>query len=473
MDSKDLSLILTRVCGIQGGKPLLLGVSGGADSLCLLSLLSSLDWQIYAAYYDHKIRPESGQDGLAVAQFAARLGCDFILGEGDVRGKAAREGMSLEAAARKARYTFLFEEARRIGAEAVVVGHTADDQVETILLHLLRGSGLDGLKGMSYRTMLPEYSSEIPLVRPLLGTWRVETAAYCAEHGLQPVEDTSNREIRYLRNRVRLELIPQLETYNPEIKKRLWALGQVAQTSLSGIDEITDWAYRRCLIAESQYFPLALSSQELLELNDGWLSRVIRAGAARIRAESSDLDYRAVKRALQLLRRPDPVGQVDLTAHLVLVRVHGRIYIADQRFPIPTDEWPQTVSIGTVELNLPGVVQLDAGWQIRGEMRTLEPGATFSDDPCEAWLDVGGFTKKLEVRTWRKGDRFQPLGMRGAVKVADFFVNQKIPRIARARWPLVVAGEDIAWVAGLRISEPFRIKPDSRAAVRLVLERRG
>lgn len=472
MDSKELSQILTRVCGIKGGKVLLVGVSGGADSLCLLSLLRSLDLPVLAAYFNHNLRPESAQDGLTVARFAARLGCEFVLGEGDVRGLAASKGLSLEAAARKARYRFLFEQARRSGAEAVVVGHTADDQVETILLHLLRGSGLDGLKGMSYRTLLPEYSPDIPLIRPLLGYWRDETTAYCAEHGLQPVEDASNRERRYLRNRVRLELIPYLQTYNPEIKKRLWAFGQVAQTTLSATDEIVDWAYRRCLLHETKGQYAALSIQELLELDDGWLARVIRAAVARIRAEPSDLDYRAVQRVLQFLRRPDPVGQVDLTANLVMIKVHGRVYLTDRRMNLPTGEWPQMAAPELVELTLPGDVQLDAGWRLRAEFQNVEPNASISDLPLEAWLDMGGFEQNLGVRAWRKGDRFQPLGMSGTIKLSDFFVNRKIPRISRARWPLVVAGEDIVWVAGLRISEKYRLKAESRRAVRLILERR-
>jgi tRNA(Ile)-lysidine synthase len=471
MDPKELSAILTKECNLKGSKPLLVGVSGGADSLCLLSLLSALNLSIVAAYFDHRLRPESAQDGLSVAKVAASLNCGFVSASGDVRGMAERERLSVEAAARKARYTFLFEQAREIGAEAVAVGHTADDQVETILLHLLRGSGLDGLKGMSYRSLLPGFSTEIPLIRPLLGFWRSETAGYCAEHGLQPLEDRTNQDKRYLRNRLRLELIPQLESYNPGVKWHLWTLGQIAQASLSGTDEITDWVYRRCLIAESSGEYAALSSRELAELSDGWVTNMIRAAVERVRADPANLDFRALQRALRLIRRPEPAGQVDLTSNLALIKVHGRVYIADRRFTLPTSEWPQVTPAERIELNLPCQTFLSEAWRLRADIRAIQPGETVPDDPLEAWLDMERLEQPLQVRAWRSGDRFQPFGMQGTMKVADFFINLKIPRIARARWPLVIAGEEVIWVAGLRVSEKYRLTQNSRKAIHLVLER--
>ena len=131
--------------------------------------------------------------------------------------------LSLEEAARILRYRFLFAQARSEGAEVVAVGHTADDQVETVLMHFLRGAGLPGLKGMAGRTILPEFDPKIPLVRPILHLWRSETEAYCQEHGLQPVYDPSNRDETYFRNRLRHSLIPELEKYNPRFKNTLAA----------------------------------------------------------------------------------------------------------------------------------------------------------------------------------------------------------------------------------------------------------
>jgi len=471
MDLRQIQRVFFDKCKIEENKPLIVGISGGADSLCLLFLLSSLRVPVVSAYFDHRLRPESGQEAAIVARFSAQAGCDFIAGEGDVRELARKEGLSIEAAARKARYTFLFEQARLIGAQAVAVGHTADDQVETILLHLLRGSGLDGLKGMSYRSVLPVYSENIPLIRPLIGVWHTETVAYCAERGLTPLEDSTNQDQRYFRNRLRHRLIPELESYNPAFKKRLWTLGQVAQVSLGATDKMIEWVYCRCLMQASAGKFVVLNSNSLLELDDGSLAKIIRVAVQHIHPEPANLDHKAIQRAVHLLRRPEPSGQVDLTANLIVIKVHGRVYVADKRYLLPTSEWPQILAGDALELNLPGSTRLSSGWWVVASYRNFEPGDAIPADPGEAWLDWRAVNLPLVVRAWQPGDRFQPIGMRGSIKLADFFVNQKIPRIARAGWPLVITDGEIAWVVGLRIGEKYRLKSDSRKVICLKLER--
>ena len=154
-------------------------------------------------------------------KLAEEMKLPFVSESADVRGYAEEHKLSLEEAARMLRYRFLFAQARAHRAGAVAVGHTADDQVETILMHFLRGAGLAGLKGMAGRTLLPEFDREIPLVRPILHLWRHETEAYCREHDLQPVHDPSNTDETYFRNRLRHSLIPELEKYNPRFKETL------------------------------------------------------------------------------------------------------------------------------------------------------------------------------------------------------------------------------------------------------------
>jgi len=184
-----------------------------------------------------------------VAQTARGLDCAFVRGDGDVAQMAATEKMSIEAAARKARYLFLFAEAERLEAQAVVTAHTADDQVETLLMHLIHGSGLNGLRGMQPRTLLNPYSSKIPLVRPLLDTWREELEVYCREKQLQPRVDVTNADPTYLRNRIRLELIPLLAGYNPRIKERLTGLAANVRGSLEVLEDAISEKYRRIIEA--------------------------------------------------------------------------------------------------------------------------------------------------------------------------------------------------------------------------------
>src|SRR5574337_838100 len=162
-----------------------------------MEALRQAGYSILVAHFNHRLRPEADGDATTVEQTASRLMIPSVVGDGDVRAYAEQQGMSLEEAARHLRYTFLFEQAKRHGAQAVAVGHTADDQVETVLMHFLRGAGLTGLKGMSYRTVLPIFSDEIPVVRPLLDVWREETVIYCAANGLRPRYDPSNDTVNF------------------------------------------------------------------------------------------------------------------------------------------------------------------------------------------------------------------------------------------------------------------------------------
>ena len=205
----ELQVFLKTVqeqCHLQPDQPVLVGVSGGPDSLCLLDLFSRLEFPLIVAHFDHALRPESARDAEYVRSLAAAYGKAFTTTRQDVALYAQTAHLSLEEAARQARYRFLFEQAQVYSAQAVAVAHTADDQVETVLMHLLRGSGLDGLKGMPFRTEFPGWQPQLPLVRPLLTTWRAEVEEYCRLRQLEPLYDPTNRETLYYRNRLRLDL---------------------------------------------------------------------------------------------------------------------------------------------------------------------------------------------------------------------------------------------------------------------------
>ena len=214
------------------GAPLVVGVSGGADSLCLLhalhalrALAPELGLRLHVAHLDHGLRATSAADAAWVRALCVAWELPCTLDRCDVRALAEREGRSLEDAARQARYRFLAQVARQVGARAVAVGHTADDQAETVLLHLIRGTGLEGLAGMAPDAAWPlpdeQGTDGLRLLRPLLALTRADTEAYCAAVGLTPRQDESNRDLAYARNRVRLELLPLLRELNPGITATL------------------------------------------------------------------------------------------------------------------------------------------------------------------------------------------------------------------------------------------------------------
>jgi tRNA(Ile)-lysidine synthase len=247
-----LEAILVNQCGLDPARPVLAGVSGGPDSLCLLGILQEAGYRVIVAHFNHQLRPEADLEAASVSERAKRLGLPFVSDSADVRSYAEQQSLSLEEAARILRYRFLFAAAREQAAQAVAVGHTADDQVETVLMHFLRGAGLSGLKGMEYRTILPVFDPQIPLVRPLLALWRGETEAYCREHDLEPHFDASNADTMYFRNRLRYALIPELEKYNPRIKESLLRSAQALQSDYAALQEGVESAWKNIVIEKGE-----------------------------------------------------------------------------------------------------------------------------------------------------------------------------------------------------------------------------
>src|SRR5512134_2480120 len=251
---ENIQSILRDQCKLSREIPIVVGVSGGPDSLCLMSVLRKTGHRIVVAHFNHKLRPDSDADANIVEQTAARLNLVSVIQSGDVRAFADEGKLSIEEAARILRYRFLMEQAHRFHAQAVAVGHTADDQVETVLMHFIRGAGLAGLKGMSYRTVLRTFDPEIPIVRPLLNTWREETVVYCAANGIRPRYDPSNASLDFFRNRLRHLLIPTLESYNPRFREVIWRTSRSLAADYEILSHVLDEAWNACVVQEHAGF---------------------------------------------------------------------------------------------------------------------------------------------------------------------------------------------------------------------------
>jgi len=472
MKLERLHKIAQEECQLIPGQALIVGVSGGPDSLCLLDSLARLGFSLIVAHFDHRLRPESGQDAAVVRSVAERLGFPFRLGSQDVAAYAQKERLSIEEAARLLRYRFLFAEARLHSAQAVAVGHTADDQVETVLMHLLRGSGLAGLTGMAYRSLIQAWDPNIPLVRPLLSFWRVDIMAYCIEHGLPAVTDVSNQDVSFYRNRLRQELIPYLETYNPQIRQVLWRMAQVLSGEEAVVHSAVERAWKACCPEqETEAVFINLAAFQALEV--GLQRGVLRRAVALLIPDLRDVDFDVIDRGLQFLNSGRQ-GQVDLLKGLRLFVEGQRLVIAAPDGLKAAHQWPQLID--DLVLPIPGQVDLPAGWRMTSEWverpRAPEAGETPGGTAWEAWLAKEKLTSPLLIRRVRPGDRFQPLGMQGhSVKLSDFWINHKLPRRARAAWPLVTDGRDIVWVPGFLPADPFRVTGNTRKMAHLKLFR--
>jgi tRNA(Ile)-lysidine synthase len=472
----NITSILREQCGLSKDRPIIAGVSGGPDSLCLLGILRTEGYRIIVAHFNHKLRPDSDADANVVEQTAARLNLASVVENGDVREYADAGKLSIEEAARIMRYRFLMEQAHRFKAQAVAVGHTADDQVETVLMHFIRGAGLDGLKGMGYRTVIKMFDPDIPVVRPLLDAWREETVVYCAANGFRPRHDPSNASLDFLRNRLRHLLIPALETYNPRFREAVWR----TSASLAGdheiLSEALDEVWKACVAQETSDF-IAFDSPSLTGRPIGLQRNLIRRAIERIHPENTDISFTTLERASNFINTSTHRARLDITGGLHLLREGELVYVIAGNITLPIERWPQMPDESrTIPLKIPGSVSLSGGWKLnceRWDRASLAMEQAMSNnDPFQVWLDANGISDALELRVRQDGDRFEPLGMDGhAIKISDFFINAKLPQRARDRWPLLCIGEKVVWVPGYRPAHPFRITDSTRQALYFSLTR--
>ena len=464
-------------CPINPSLPLVVGVSGGPDSLCLLDLLHQLDYRLVVAHLNHGLRPEADDEARLVEQISAHLDLPFVLEVGDVSRYAKENSMSIEESARILRYQFLFSLAQQRDAQAVVVGHTADDQVETVLMHLIRGAGIAGLKGMSFITLPNAWSQEIPLIRPLLAFWRNDILNYCRERSLNPVHDRSNLDTTYFRNRLRGELIPYMETYNPNIKRLILNMAESLAGDYQLIEQITEHAWQACIRATGNGYisidRLAFLSQPLPVQRN-----MVRRAITTLRPGIRDLDFRTVTRAIEVIVTPTSTGRCDLLAGLCILFEGELVWLTAWDADLPKGDWPQLPGNAPISLVIPGRVAFASGWEITVEIMSspvyLDSTVMHNTDPYQAWLDPGGMTFPLMLRPRQAGDRFSPLGMGdGSIKLADFMVNRKLPRSLRAMWPLVCSGSEIIWVPGLQICHKYRLTQVTQQVIHLRIAKTG
>lgn len=457
-------------CLLGAGATILVGVSGGPDSLCLLHALHRLGYATIAACFNHQLRAEAAAESKVVENLAAQLGIPFIGGQGDVAAAAHSSGQSIEATAREMRYRFLFSSARELQAAAVAVGHNANDQVETVLMHMLRGSGLDGLRGMAYRT-LSAWDEQIPLVRPLLRCWREEIQAYCEAAGLQPALDRSNLEPIYLRNRIRLELLPEIERLAPGAREHIWNLAHLAEDELQWLDTLEQQAWTNCVVRSNpSYVRFDLAALQVLA--EPLQRRLIRRAAMLLRPSGDGLNYENVQRAVNFIRSPRGDRKIELAQKLELRIQKKAVVLSVQEYRPDISQYPQMDRTLQAALSLPGSLELGSGWRISAEVCAPPDPETLiaarGELQLEAWLDAAAVSGPLAVRPPQPGDRFQPFGMSaGNQKLSDFWINRHVPAAVRPAWPLVVDATRIAWVTGFSPAHAFRVRPETTQCIHL------
>ena len=467
--------VFQRACGLNSTRILIVGVSGGPDSLCLLDLLHRSGYPLVVAHLDHKLRPESTKDASYVRGLTAKMEVPCVIATEDVRAYAQSHSLSIEEAARVVRYQFLFGEASRRDAQAVVVGHTADDQIETVLMHWLRGAGLEGLRGMSYIQLPNAWSDTIPLVRPLLDIHKQEILDYCKEHDLQPLMDISNLDRSYFRNRLRHDLIPYLQSFNSGFVDIVLHMADIFREDDAILQDLTSLSWKACVARQGPGY-IALKREVFLSQPVSLQRRLLRKAISMQRPGLRDITFQLIQSAIDFFHHPPATGRFDLSAGLRLCNERELTWLAANEAILPLDDWPQISDIICLE---PGaaVYRISDDWQLTVEedqdVETALPKAQANPDPFQAWMDAGCLKFPFEVRPRRPGDQFQPLGMQeGSIKISDYMVNVKLLRRLRAGWPLICSGDEIIWLPGYTINHACRLTADTRRVLHLRLERR-
>lgn len=454
---------------LQDGDSALVALSGGPDSVCMLDLLGELrekfSLSLCVAHFDHKLRPETAaQDAEFARETAGRRGLAFVTSSADVRSFAEEEKLSIEDAARRLRYEFLLRSAMSMGANKVAVGHNADDQAETILMRLIRGSGPQGLAGIPPVRRLGGASGP-QIIRPLINVWRTDIMRYLRANNLKYREDETNESPEYLRNRIRLELLPKLEKeYNPQIKQRLAS----AASALAAENDFMETEAKLLageIVIERTPRWVVFDSALLGMFHPALRKRVFLALALLAKPDAPMLEASHYAEADSHIRANR--GKLDLPGGLRLEISEGAGLISEVSQKPARHRKVFEISIDgtTIVPDMGMTVKTKVMAEIKSPTRLVRMCT-----PNRQYFDLDAARPPLEIRRRRPGDSFRPLGARGSKKLKDFFIDKKVPRFLRDRVPILVSNGRIMWVMGHAIDEKYRLKPVSSAALRVDYE---
>jgi tRNA(Ile)-lysidine synthase len=450
---------IDHYCLLEKGDRVIVGVSAGVDSMVLLHLLNEFrqkfELSLIIAHIHHGLRPvESEREAEFVQRESVRLGLPFEYRQFNVKEFQKSGGFSPQDAARRLRFQFFHELLRKYGGGKIALGHNADDQVETVLLRLLRGSGLKGLKGM-----LPIREGRI--IRPLLEVWREEIEGFALAHSIPYLVDSSNLKSDYVRNRLRLNLIPLIEqNYQHGFRQTLLRTSTLLRNENDFIEKETEEVYNEIVHEVENGLTFKFSSYQSLHPSLQW--RIILKALERMDRQSNTdegegLDVNLICRKLS---QPPASFFLELSHGFYLEKRYDRILLRKGRVKIiPPFE---------AELHIPGRTLIqEIGKELVAEESVWDRSRSVGESDNVAYLDYEQLHLPLRVRNFRPGDRFQPLGTKGTQKLKEFFIDHKIPKFERPHIPLLISDEKIAWIVGYRMDERFKVTSHTQRVLKV------
>ncbi len=452
---KELKQTVHRFDLLKKGDRVVVALSGGPDSVALLygllAIKSEFDLKLYVAHLNHKLRgAESDEDERFARRLSSRLKLKFFCKRVDVKKEAKRKRVNLEEAAREIRYRYLERLANQIKANKIAVGHQADDQAETFLMRLLRGTGGAGLSGIR-----PKRGK---IIRPLIQIKREKVERFLKANDIAYRLDSSNYLTNYFRNKIRLKLLPEIrEEFNPKIVESLNRTADIISHQQEFVEKRCQQILKR--ISKERRNKIVLEVKKFGRYDVTLQREMIRWCVKQLKGDLNRLNFQSVDRGLNLIEQKKSGAKIKLVDEIWL-EISGGDLVFYRREKKKSDHL----------LTLPGETNLkDWGLKISSEVL---PGKSvkknlFHQDQYTAFLDWERLKGPFRLRPRRRGDKFKPLGMKGTKSVADFLIDAKIPRHLREDVPILTSKGKIAWVVGYRISEGFKVTPKTKKVLKI------
>ncbi len=465
---------------VEKGMSVLVGVSGGPDSMALLhvmmNLAAHLSLKLGVAHLNHCLRHEaSDKDEAFVVSEANKFGLPCYVERSDIARQQLKTGYSLEEAGRMARYRFFQSVCQNNGFDKIAVGHNKDDNAELILLYLLRGSGTVGMGG------IPPKRDNI--IRPLIRTSRVEIINYLNSQKTTYTTDASNYDERFLRNKIRHTLIPLLKKeFNPKISSSLNRLGEIMRSEDAWINHLIIPIFEKTVIS-SKAHRIILSVQQLAKIDIAPQRRVLRKAIQQVKGDLRRITYTQIHSISKLLENDSGDGRLDLPGRIRVIKKSGQLIISKEKKNLriieiedikqKTPEFQRVISKSDINIKKPIYIK---------EIKTV---VTFLKTDRDAIHDITGSTNHaaffdwdlltfpIIVRNYRKGDRFTPLGMTGTQTLNKFFSNNKINPLKRSCIPVFLSGKQIIWIGGLRITDSIKVTTATKTVLKATISTRA
>ena len=408
--------------------------------------------QIVAVHLNHSLRGKAADhDKTTVREFCQSKTCRFYSKKINVKQYAEKNKLSLEMAGRKLRYTLFNEVAKSYSGSLIATAHTSDDQVETILLRIIKGTGLRGLRGIQIK--------RDNVIRPLLFTAKEDIYQYAKQHKIPYHEDRTNLDISIPRNFIRQTLIPSIRSsINPSLEKSVLQLSSIASDANHFIEDAAQNALKRCLSRQSSK-EIALDISRLKRYFTAVKIEVIRECIAQLNNPDSRIDYTMMNNILKLAENSQTGNQLRITAGLLAcIDRNELVFVRNNE-----QEW-KTLQI------IPGKEYITGFFRFQTEIVENPDFSKERDHKEIEYIDPDQLGSQLILRPWKESDRITPLGVTHSKKISDVFIDQKVPLYKKKHIPILVSDDTIVWVCGLKLSEKYRIGPSTKKALKLIYE---